>query len=102
MNNNIDRDKQLSELIDFAINKTTKTQRKKILKCDDIEVLIMFLISAYNCYIFMHNKVMNQMITNPNDLFFSTKEQQDFIEIIKNHIIDELYHNTYNNTIKED
>lgn len=102
MNNNINREIQISELLEFSIKSTTKAQRRKIVKCDDVEALILFLISAYNCNIFMHNKVIHQMITNPDDLFFSKEEQQDFIEIIKNHIIDELYHNTYNKTIKED
>lgn len=40
----------------FSITSLTKTQKKKILKSDDIEELILFLISAYNCNIFMHKK----------------------------------------------
>ncbi|MBR4891446.1 MAG: hypothetical protein IKU15_09225 [Clostridia bacterium] len=100
--NNKNRDTQQNDLLEFAINSTTKTQKRKILEINDIETLILFLTSAYNCYKVMRNKVNIQMITNPNDLFFSKKEQQDFIKIIKNHILEELYHNTYKITNKDE
>lgn len=42
------------------------------------------------------------MITNPNDLFITSEEKKDFIEIIKNHIIDEFNNDTYFKKYKED
>lgn len=100
--NNTNNNTIRKQLLEFSIESTTKAQKRKIIKIDDYDTLILFLISAYNCHIIMRNKVNMQMITNPNDLFFTKKEQQDFLEILKNHIIDELYHGTYEISNKDE
>lgn len=56
----------------------------------DNNTSITLTVCAYNVNAIMHNKVCMRMITNPEAIFISDKEKEDFIKLIKEQISNEI------------
>ena len=82
-----ERTEKLEDLHYFSLHFLTDEQKKEMIEKKNNKEIIVFLADAYNSYIdLMNSKVKMQMITNPNDLFFTEKEEEDFIKVIIDHI----------------
>lgn len=82
---------QLREDFEKVIIKhTTKKQKREALKLTDDLLFIVYLASAYNCYVITHSEVSMSMITNPDALFRSEIVNSFFIGELKEHIRDAL------------
>ena len=88
----------------FLKSKLTKKQKRDIFEIEDLEQLFIYLISTYNCYAITHSKEHLSMITNPDALFMTTEEKQQFIAELKDYIRDvigikkeDVYGTTYDN-----
>ena len=82
---------QLREDFEKVIIKhTTKKQKREALKLNDDLLFIVYLASAYNCYVITHSEVSMSMITNPDALYRSGIVDTIFIDELKNHIRDAL------------
>ena len=67
----------------FLKKKLTKKQKRDIFEIEDLEQLFIYLISTYNCYAITHSKEHLSMIINPDALFMTTEEKQQFIAELK-------------------
>lgn len=63
---------------------------KKILELNNKDTIITLIASAYNVNAIMHNRVCMRMITNPEAIFISDEEKEDFIKIVKELISNEI------------
>lgn len=82
---------QLREDFERVIIKhTTKKQKREALKLNDDLLFIVYLASAYNCYVITHSEVSMSMITNPDALFRSGKVDTIFIAELKDYMRDTL------------
>lgn len=98
-----ERIEMLEDLHYFSLHLLTDEQKKETIEKKNDNEIIVFLADAYNSYIeLMSDKVKMKMITNPNDLFLSSKEKQDFVKFITDHIKSEMNLNVNGNILEDD
>lgn len=108
-----ERREMLADLYYFFKNLMKEIDKIKIIEIKSSETqnfetkiendIILCIVSAYNSYIeLMSDKVNMKMITNPNDLFLSPKEKQDFVKFITDHIKSEMNLNVNGNILEDD
>ena len=78
------------DFFDYVVDKITTSQYRDILKIQDAEDVLYYLVYAYNCYALANNYGRSKLITNPEKLFNHGVEEETFLLIFLNYVRDEI------------
>lgn len=83
-------DAAVVDFLKFVHNELTTTQCKEVLRIDDAEEFIQYLLCAFGCYCIPRKMGVPHLIRNPEALSLTPEQRKELVELLKTTIINEL------------
>lgn len=83
-------DAEAVEFLKFVHNELTTTQCKEVLKIDDAEEILQYLLCAFGCYCIPRKMGVPHLIRNPEALSLTPEQQKQLVDLIREVIVTEI------------